>query len=60
MQLLIHVAETESMSYSAECLYMPQQGLSHAIRRLEKELGGPLFHRNGNKIALTTEGEKSE
>ncbi|AFL99174.1 MULTISPECIES: LysR family transcriptional regulator [Desulfitobacterium] len=52
------VAETGSISHAAERLYITQQGLSQAIRQLEKELGVPLLNRTGNKIYLTQTGKR--
>lgn len=59
LEILVNVAETGSITHSAELLHRSQQGMSHAIISLEKELGGILFERNFNKISLTPEGEKT-
>ena len=49
-------AEHGSFSAAAESLLMAQPSLSEQIRRLEAELGVPLFVRAGRGIALTEAG----
>lgn len=43
---------------AAEALHMGQPSLSEAIRRLERELGTPLFVRTTRRVALTSAGEE--
>ena len=38
-------------------MFISQQGLSSAIRRLEQELGCDLFYRKGNSLVLTEHGQ---
>lgn len=45
-----------SINKAAQQLYISQQGLDSAIKRLEKELRVPLFHHSKNGITLTPEG----
>jgi DNA-binding transcriptional LysR family regulator len=49
-------AEHGSFSAAAEELHMAQPSLSEQIRRLEAELGVPLFSRAGRGLALTEAG----
>jgi DNA-binding transcriptional LysR family regulator len=49
-------AEHGSFSAAAEALHMAQPSLSEQIRRLEAELGVPLFARVGRGLALTDAG----
>lgn len=56
LKYLIVVAETGSISHAAERLYISQQGLSQAIRQLEKQIGVTLLDRIGNRIYLTDVG----
>ncbi len=44
-------------SRTAEALCITQPTLSYAIRELEKELGVPLFERNGRNVRLTRYGQ---
>src|SRR3712207_9220461 len=45
-----------SFSAAAEALHMAQPSLSDQVRRLEAELGVPLFVRAGRRLALTEGG----
>ena len=49
-------AEYGSFSAAAESLHMAQPSLSEQIRRLEAELGVPLFARAGRRLELTEAG----
>ncbi|MGN0675350.1 MAG: LysR family transcriptional regulator [Oscillospiraceae bacterium] len=51
------IAETENISKAAERLYIAQPSLSQTLKRLEDELGVPLFDRNGKKITLNKAGK---
>lgn len=44
-------------SRAAEACEVSQPALTTAIRRLEEELGGPLFHRGGKRVTLTQLGQ---
>ncbi len=50
------VAECNNMSGAAEKLHISQPALSTAIKKLEEELGIPLFERSKNKICLNDTG----
>ena len=50
------IAETENISKAAERLFVAQPSLSQMLKRLESELGTPLFDRNGKQIVLNTAG----
>lgn len=52
------VAEEEHISRAAEKLHVSQPSLSTTIRRLETELGAPLFDRRGRNIYLNEAGRK--
>lgn len=51
------VAELEHITHTAEELCITQPCLSYAISELEKELGAPLFRRQGRNIRLTKYGK---
>lgn len=46
------VAELGNITQAADKLHVTQPALSKAIKRLEDELGAPLFERHGNRITL--------
>ena len=49
--------DTLNFTRAAETCHISQPSLSAAIKKLELELGGPLFDRNGHAISLTPLGE---
>ena len=51
------VARLEHMTKAAESLNVSQPSISNTISRLEKELGVPLFVRQGRQIKLTPYGQ---
>jgi len=51
-------ARRKSFSAAAEELVVTQGAVSKQIKTLEKNLGLPLFHRQGNRIVLSTEGSE--
>ncbi|MCE7993919.1 MAG: LysR family transcriptional regulator [Roseivirga sp.] len=52
------VASHQSFSKAAEALYISQPAVSKQVKKLEGELGVPLFERKGSSILLTISGEK--
>ena len=52
------VADLRSFSHAAENLFVTQPTLSQQIRKLEDELGYPLFVRSTRTVSLTEEGER--
>jgi DNA-binding transcriptional LysR family regulator len=57
LQYFVTTAECGSFSAAAEELRLTQPGVSDQVRRLEGELGMPLFTRVGRGLVLTPEGE---
>lgn len=57
LQYFLTVAQYRSMKEAAGHLFMTQQSLSEHIRRLEEEVGLPLFERT-RPLRLTTAGER--
>lgn len=57
VRYFIRVVEEGSVSRAAASLNMTQPPLSIAIRKLEEELGTPLFTRQGNRLFLNETGQ---
>ncbi len=57
LRQFVTLAETLNFHRAAEALHMTQPPLSLSIRRLEAELGGPLFERHARGVTLTEAGE---
>ena len=49
-------AQTQNFSKTAEKFMVPPSNISQTIKRLEKELGTPLFERCANKVKLNDSG----
>jgi DNA-binding transcriptional LysR family regulator len=56
LRYFVTAARSGTISRAAEILYLSQPSLSVQIRKLEKELGTPLFERLGRRLALTPAG----
>ena len=54
------LAECKSLTRASERLYISQPALSLYINNVEKNLGAPLFERNGRKFELTWLGKQFE
>lgn len=54
---VLEVYKTGNFSRAAENLYISQPSLSASIRRLEKQIGEPLFDRSTHPVQLTPCGE---
>lgn len=52
----VAVVQSGSFTAAAEICGVSQPGLTKSIRALERELGGPLFHREGNRTLITELG----
>ncbi|MEU6139606.1 LysR family transcriptional regulator [Streptomyces sp. NPDC047081] len=57
LEYFIAVVEHGGFTAAAIALHVAQPSLSHAIRTLERECGGSLFHRLPHGVALTAAGE---
>lgn len=57
LRQFVTLAETGNFHRAAEQLHMAQPPLSVSIRKLEEELGSPLFDRTSSGVLLTPAGE---
>jgi DNA-binding transcriptional LysR family regulator len=57
LRYFVTVVREGTFTKAAERLYITQPSLSEQIRKLETELGSPLFDRLGRSLALTSAGE---
>lgn len=58
LEYFIHVATRENISLAAAELHISQPHLSNSIKRLEQELGTPLFNRVGRRLQLNKCGKR--
>lgn len=54
---IITIAEKHNITHAAECLRLAQPSLTQCLKRIEFELGCPLFIRRKYGLDLTQEGE---
>jgi len=57
-KVFFEVASHLSFSKAAETLYVSQPAVTKQVKKLEGEMGVPLFERRGNVIRLTSSGAK--
>jgi DNA-binding transcriptional LysR family regulator len=57
IRYFLAVAETSSFTRAADKLGVSQPAITSGIKRLEAELGAPLFHREGRRLLLSDLGE---
>lgn len=58
LRYFVTLAHVQHYTKAAEQLCIAQPSLSHAISQMEKELGVPLFEKNGRNTTLTRFGEE--
>ena len=58
LRYFVELADTRHYTKAAQQLCITQPSLSHAIAQLEKELGVPLFEKNGRNTELTVLGRQ--
>ncbi|SMF94287.1 LysR family transcriptional regulator, regulator for metE and metH [Methylomagnum ishizawai] len=57
LEIVRAVEQHGSLTAAAEKLHLTQSALSHSIRKLEHQLGLPVWHREGRRLRLTQAGE---
>ena len=56
LEAFVEVARHQSFSKAAEALFLTQPSVTARIQSLERELGEPLFERDGRSVRLTDVG----
>lgn len=56
-EYVVAIVEHGGFTRAAAALHVAQPSLSQAVRRLEHELGAPLFVRRGRRVSLSSAGE---
>lgn len=54
--IFLQIASSGSLSAAARAAAKPKTTISHQLKRLEEEIGAPLFMRSGNRLALNDVG----
>ena len=57
LEILRNVKTQGSLTAAADQLCLTQSALSHSIKKLEQQLGAPLWFKSGRNICLTAAGE---
>ncbi|MCH7478574.1 MAG: LysR family transcriptional regulator, partial [SAR324 cluster bacterium] len=57
VRYFLAVCEARNFTRAAELCHVSQPSLTNAIKKLEEELGGPLFHRERNAVRPTALGD---
>ncbi|MBR3127693.1 MAG: LysR family transcriptional regulator, partial [Solobacterium sp.] len=57
-KLIETISEEQSFSKAAKRLYIPQPSLSVIVRKIEEDIGMPLFDRTTKPIRLTDAGRE--
>ena len=60
VRYFLAVARALSFTRAAEVCHVSQPALTTAIKKLEAQLGSPLFHREGRQVALTEFGRRMQ
>src|SRR6516165_6431538 len=60
VRYFLAAAKTLSFTRAAEVCHVSQPALTTAIKKLEAQLGSPLFHREGRQVALTDFGRRMQ
>jgi DNA-binding transcriptional LysR family regulator len=60
VRYFLAAATASSFTRAAEACHVSQPALTAAIKKLEGQLGGPLFHREGRQVALTEFGRRMQ
>lgn len=57
LEIVREVDREGSLTAAAGVLHLTQSALSHSVKKLEDQLGTPIWHREGRRLRLTRAGE---
>lgn len=57
LSYFVTIVEKQTLSAAAEALFISQPALSQQVRKMEEEVGAPLFCRSGHALTLTPAGK---
>ena len=57
LTIIREVHRQQTLTQAAKSLFLTQSALSHAIKKLEHQLGTPVWHKEGRHLRLTEAGE---
>lgn len=60
VRYFLAAAKTLNFTRAAELCHVSQPALTIAVKRLEDQLGSPLFHRDGRRLGLTNFGRRMQ
>jgi DNA-binding transcriptional LysR family regulator len=58
LEMFVAVVEERSVQRAAERVFRTQPAVSMAVRKLEEEIGSPLFARARRRLDITPAGER--
>ncbi|SNR68828.1 LysR family transcriptional regulator [Puniceibacterium sediminis] len=57
LEAFVAIADYGSFHRAADALHLSQAALSHRVRKIEEDLGSPLFTRSSREVSLTPTGQ---
>ena len=58
LEILNAIKEHGTLTKAADALYLSQSALSHSIKKLEQQIGTPIWQKDGRNLRLTSAGER--
>lgn len=58
LEILTAIKEHGTLTKAADALYLSQSALSHSIKKLEAQIGTPIWQKDGRNLRLTAAGQR--
>lgn len=58
LEILTAIKEHGTLTKAADVLYLSQSALSHSIKKLEAQIGTPIWQKDGRNLRLTAAGQR--